>query len=476
MQGLKGAELTDLLKISPAFSKQMPMIPAEYDSAGRFDQILQSHLDIQHPSGEKNPMEELGSSEFSPEPVREHERYAPPEERFGTRDDQKPHNEAVEKTGLRDKEGEKSSEKNPLAFNSADKLRADSDEAGNRINKDSHEEKTTLGLKEKASRNARGSLGKLLESAAREIQGLLALVPAHQGNAQALREFNKELNDAAGLLRRHGTGAERELAERLAKRLLGARKALAAADLPRNVLGALDHVLARVKGEIEKRIDPAQRHVKKQEKFSGESQRDELESPAGRERLREKAFFIQGAAREDSREGASARNGNDSSAFSLHHMKGTQRNEASQLSQNAAHRGALFDEQLESILQGARIAVRDGRNASMDLRLHPESLGRMNIKLALEDGTLIGRFLVESTDARDAILERITTIREELAGSGISVGEFQVNVRDERGRFVREEADERRPRVSHMTEASSASGVYETGSAIAHDGAIDVII
>lgn len=476
MQGLKGAEITDLLKISPAFSKQMPMIPAEYDSAGRFDQILQSHLDTQHLSSEKNPIEEMRSSESSPEPVREHERYAPLEERFSTRDDQNPRNGAVEKTMLHGKEGEKSSEKNPSAFDSTGKLRADSDEAGKRTNKDGHEEKITIGLKEKSSRNTRGSLGSLIESAAREIQGLLALIPAHQGNAQALREFNKELNDAAGVLRRHGTRAERELAERLAQKLLAARKALAAADLPRNELHALDRILARVKGEIEKRIDSAQRHVKKQEKFPGEPQRDELESAAGKERLREKSFVIQGAAREDSREGASARNGNDSSSFSLHHMKGAQRNEASQLSQNVAHRGALFDEQLQSILQGARVAVRDGRNASMDLRLHPESLGRMNVKLALEDGTLIGRFLVESTDARDAILERITTIREELADSGISVGEFQVNVRDERGRFVREDADEHRPRVSPAMEASSAGGVYETGSAIVHDGAIDVII
>ena len=157
-------------------------------------------------------------------------------------------------------------------------------------------------------------------------------------------------------------------------------------------------------------------------------------------------------------------------------MKDAQRNEASQAPQGPAHRSALFDEQLQSLMQGARVAVRDGRNASMELRLHPESLGRLNVKLALEEGTLIGRFLVESAEARDAILERITAIRQELAGSGISVGEFQVNVRDERGRFVREETGGSVSHMLHKEQAAAASGVYEIGSAIAHDGAIDVII
>jgi len=485
MQGIKGAEIADFLKSSPV-SRQLPGAAAEYGPAGRFDDILKSHLESpvecgnpRQSYGEKSPADEAMSMDSPFESLRESGENAPIDERPGAPEERRMQDEDAGRPRSHGEGDEKSSEKDIYALSPPDTLNPENIEGQGRIEKDGAAKKPAPGMNHRnsaPSRNMKESLGRLVESAARDIRELLALMGANQGGAQAVREAGRELKDAAEILRRHGARAEREQNEKLAQKLLGARRALAATGFPGDEFRAIDRGLARAKNEIDRRLDSAQRRVKGHEKTAADLRREDIEPSAGKQRLDEKAFFMRGAVREDSREGASGRHGNDSAAFGFHHMKDAQRNEASQLSHNAAQRSALFDEQLQSLMQGARVAVRDGRNASMDLRLHPESLGRLNVKLALEEGTLIGRFLVESAEAREAILERITVIREELAGSGISVGEFQVNVRDERGRFVREEAG---GPVSHMPnkeQAAAASGVYEIGSAIAHDGAIDVII
>jgi len=134
----------------------------------------------------------------------------------------------------------------------------------------------------------------------------------------------------------------------------------------------------------------------------------------------------------------------------------------------------LFDEQLQQITQHARVVVRDGRNGSFTVRLHPENLGRVNISLGLEQGTLSGRFLVDSPEVKQALLEQLNTVRENLADAGVTVGEFQVNVRDGGDRGVFGENHEKRPRLSK--EAGNAAMNFEYASAPRHDGAIDVII
>lgn len=485
MQGIKGAEIADLLKSSP-LSRQLPGTAAEYGPAGRFDEILKSRLgspvELENPRqsyGEKSPADEARSMDSPLESLRESRENAPIGERPGAPEERKMQDEDSGRPRSHGEGDEKSSEKDIYALNPPDTLNPENTEGQGRIQKDGDAKKPAPGLNHKnsdPSRNMRESLGRLVESAARDIRELLALMGANKGGAQAVRMAGGELKDAAEILRRYGARAEREQHERLAQKLLGARRALAAAGLPGDRIRAIDQGLARAKNEIDRRLDSAQRRMKGQEKTAGDLRREDLDPSAGKQRLGERAFFIQGAARENSREGASDRHSNDSATFGLHHMKDAQRNEASQTPQGSAHRSALFDEQLQSLIQGAKVAVRDGRNASMELRLHPESLGRLNVKLALEEGTLIGRFLVESNEARDAVLEHITAIREELAGSGISVGEFQVNVRDERGRFVREDAGGPVSHMPHKEQASAASVVYEIGSAIAHDGAIDVII
>lgn len=139
-------------------------------------------------------------------------------------------------------------------------------------------------------------------------------------------------------------------------------------------------------------------------------------------------------------------------------------------------RNSDFSEYVDKLIHNARIVVRDSRNGSFSLRLYPESLGRVNVNLTLEQGVIMGRFLVDNAEARDSLLENMAMVKQELEQSGINVGEFQVNVRDERGNAAgRREEGIFAPAIGRDN-AVSVSSEYEQNAASKHDGAIDVII
>lgn len=141
--------------------------------------------------------------------------------------------------------------------------------------------------------------------------------------------------------------------------------------------------------------------------------------------------------------------------------------------QAAAQRMPLANEQFESIMNNARVVVRDGKNGSFIMNLYPESLGRVNVNLGLEDGVIVGRFLVDSGEARDMMVENLDQLRTVMEEAGIQVGSFQVNVRGERERLVRELQESLAGRGRRAP--VEAQRDYEIQSYRAHDGALDVI-
>ncbi len=126
-------------------------------------------------------------------------------------------------------------------------------------------------------------------------------------------------------------------------------------------------------------------------------------------------------------------------------------------------------------MQNAKIVIKDGKNGSFSIRLHPESLGRINVNLNLEQGVVVGRFLVDNADAKEVLLENMLMVKERLQGDGILVGDFQVNVRGENNPA----SDSKKDGVSYniMPESKVKSGhEYEYNSSSLHDGKIDLII
>lgn len=94
-------------------------------------------------------------------------------------------------------------------------------------------------------------------------------------------------------------------------------------------------------------------------------------------------------------------------------------------------RSLLFDSQLQDIMSKARITVRDGGNSRITLKLYPKELGSVQINLGMERGVLHGKFLVDTPQVRDSLMDNLDQIKEQLAQEGISLGGFQVDVRQE---------------------------------------------
>jgi flagellar hook-length control protein FliK len=140
-----------------------------------------------------------------------------------------------------------------------------------------------------------------------------------------------------------------------------------------------------------------------------------------------------------------------------------------------AEKRNAFGDELNTIMQNAKLVVRDSKNGSFSIRLHPESLGMVNVNLKLEHGVIGGKFLVDSTEAKAALLENIQSVIDKLQENGISVGNFNVNVRDEKKSLFEynEEA------VSHIPvrkQPMPAGAEYELNSSYVHNGEIDMII
>ena len=135
-----------------------------------------------------------------------------------------------------------------------------------------------------------------------------------------------------------------------------------------------------------------------------------------------------------------------------------------------------FNKQFQSILHHAKVVVRDARSGSFSVRLYPESLGRVNINFDLDQGILTGKFLVDNREAKEVLWNNIYMLKEKLEESGVSVGEFQVNVREEQN-GTSDKGEEETPSFTiDQDSIMDKSHGYEQNSSSLHDGEIDMII
>jgi len=175
----------------------------------------------------------------------------------------------------------------------------------------------------------------------------------------------------------------------------------------------------------------------------------------------------------DKRE-ADNRSGNNESQNSFLFSKNSNGISRAGVNSSIHQKTSAFSEQLQSIVQNARIFIKDNRNGSFSIRLYPESLGRVNVNLGLDQGIITGRFLADTAEARDILLENINIIKEKLAEAGLSVGEFHVNVREENGAWE-QGTQEEQFEVNHNRNMA-INHEYEMSSIYLHDGEIDMIV
>jgi flagellar hook-length control protein FliK len=65
---------------------------------------------------------------------------------------------------------------------------------------------------------------------------------------------------------------------------------------------------------------------------------------------------------------------------------------------------------------------------TINLRLHPQHLGSVNVQVRLDGRALSARLSTETTAARDAIMQDLPALRQRLADQGFDVTKFQVDV------------------------------------------------
>lgn len=136
----------------------------------------------------------------------------------------------------------------------------------------------------------------------------------------------------------------------------------------------------------------------------------------------------------------------------------------------------MFRENFDAIIQSAKVFVKDSRNGSFSVRLHPRELGSVNINLGLHDGIVHGKFLVNTQEAKDLLLNNLELIKQQLCEAGISVGEFQVNVNDQREKLLN---DGDRDRVIFATPPEHAVEIeseFASNAISYHDGHINLVI
>lgn len=133
-----------------------------------------------------------------------------------------------------------------------------------------------------------------------------------------------------------------------------------------------------------------------------------------------------------------------------------------------------FADKLDEIMAQAKVTVRDAKNAQLSIRLNPEHLGRMNVSFGLENGVLSAKFLVESAEAKESLMSNLNILKETLAGEGISLGGFQVDVRGEQNFKARENREDHPVHYTKIM-GEEAETEYTAGQSVNLSGSINLI-
>ncbi len=137
-----------------------------------------------------------------------------------------------------------------------------------------------------------------------------------------------------------------------------------------------------------------------------------------------------------------------------------------------------FKENLQEIIDKAKVSVRDSRNGTFTVKLNPQELGNVNVNLIMENGVITGKFLVDNEDVKSMLLNSLNDLKTQMEEAGIAVGEFSVNVDDQREKYLKQKDDEELRSLSFMNkdkEVIAAAEQYNSNSA-AHTGHINMVI
>lgn len=87
---------------------------------------------------------------------------------------------------------------------------------------------------------------------------------------------------------------------------------------------------------------------------------------------------------------------------------------------------------VNQVVKKADIILRDG-HSEMIMKLEPESLGKLNLKIVVENGLITAKFVAESQQVKEVIESSFNQLKDSLQEKGIAVQNFSVSVGQQAG-------------------------------------------
>lgn len=87
---------------------------------------------------------------------------------------------------------------------------------------------------------------------------------------------------------------------------------------------------------------------------------------------------------------------------------------------------------IDQVVQKAELLVKNN-SSEMKIQLQPEFLGKMTIKIAMEDGLLTARFITDNNQVKHLLDNNLASLRQSLEAQGIKVERTEVNVQLDSG-------------------------------------------
>jgi hypothetical protein len=128
----------------------------------------------------------------------------------------------------------------------------------------------------------------------------------------------------------------------------------------------------------------------------------------------------------------------------------------SQATQTLARR--LNGELGDSIVRQAKVMLQDANHAELRLVIRPPELGRIRIRLQMENGHIAGRILVDNGSVREVVEQNLASLQRAFEEAGLEMGDLEVSTGD-----AREDADQGGPDQNGSGQRSASAGVESFG-------------
>lgn len=131
----------------------------------------------------------------------------------------------------------------------------------------------------------------------------------------------------------------------------------------------------------------------------------------------------------------SVKSNNNEMEMSLNLNNQAQKNILTSDSQSASANGSTFQAMLTNqiqnnasdIVKAGSIVLKDNNQGTINLIMHPESLGNVKVNLSLDDKSISGKIIVSSQEAYNAFKESIDSLKQAFSQSGFDVNSFDLS-------------------------------------------------